>query len=88
MKVWTCQGFALPSRKSVTTALGYDKNPLYSSFITGASYATIWQAGKNPPPILNNFNNQFISAMLGEQPLTVAMSKAQETANKEIRLVE
>ncbi len=42
MKVWTCQGFALPSRKSVTTALGYDKNPLYSSFITGASYATIW----------------------------------------------
>jgi multiple sugar transport system substrate-binding protein len=88
MKTWTSSGFALPTRKSVATALGYDKNVLYSPFIAGASYATIWQAGKNLPIILNNFNNQFISAMLGEQPLVEAMTKAQETANKEIELAE
>lgn len=88
MKAWTSGGFALPTRKSVATALGYDKHPLYSPFIAGASYATIWQAGENLPIILNNFNNQFVSAMLGQQPLPVAMTKAQETANKEIRLAE
>jgi len=38
--------------------------------------------------ILNNFNNQFISAILGEQPLSVAMTKAQKTANQEIKLSE
>lgn len=86
MKAWTSTGIALPTRKSVTAALGYDRNPIYSSFITGAAYATIWQAGENLPIILNNFNNQFISAMLGEQSLRDAMTKAQETANKEIEL--
>lgn len=88
MKTWTSSGFALPTRKSVATVLGYDKNPLYSPFIAGGSYATIWQAGENLPVILNNFNNQFVSAMLGEQPLPVAMRRAQETANKEIKLAE
>ena len=88
MKTWTSSGFTLPTRKSVATALGYNKNPLYAPFIAGASYATIWQAGKNLPIILNNFNNQFISAMIGEQPLSAAMTKAQETANKEIRLAD
>lgn len=88
MKVWTSGGFALPTRKSVAAELGYDKNLLYTPFIAGATYATIWQAGENLPIILNNFNNQFISAILGEQPLADAMKKAQETANKEIRLAE
>lgn len=88
MKAWTSSGFALPARKSVAAALGYNQNPLYSQLITGANYATIWQAGENLPIILNNFNNQFVSAMLGEQPLIEAMVKAQETANKEIRLAE
>lgn len=88
MKAWTSSGFTLPTRKSVAAALGYDQNPLYSPFIAGANYATIWQAGVNLPIILNNFNNQFVSAILGEQPLAEAMAKAQETANKEIRLAE
>ena len=88
MKTWTSSGFALPTRKSVAAALGYDHNPLYLPFITGANYATIWQVGENLPIILNNFNNQFISAMLGEQPLANAMKKAQETANQEIKLAE
>lgn len=78
----------LPTRKFVTATLGYNKNPLYSPFVAGASYATIWQARENLPIILNNFNNQFISAMLGEQPLSVAMAKAQETANREIELAD
>jgi multiple sugar transport system substrate-binding protein len=88
MKTWTSSGFALPTRKSIAAALGYDHNPLYLPFITGANYATIWQVGENLPIILNNFNNQFISAMLGEQPLANAMKKAQETANQEIKLAE
>ncbi len=88
MKAWTSAGFALPTRKSVTAALGYDKHPLYTPFIAGASYATIWQAGENLPIILNNFNNQFVSAMLGEQPLPAAMTKAQQSANQEITLAE
>jgi multiple sugar transport system substrate-binding protein len=88
MKAWTSQGIALPTRKSVAAALGYDKNPLYAPFLAGAAYATIWQAGENLPTIVNNFNNQFISAMLGEQSLTAAMHKAQETANQEIELAK
>jgi len=86
MKAWTSKGFALPTRKSVAVALGYNQNPLYSPFLAGAAYATIWQAGENLPIIMNNFNNQFISAMLGEQTLKSAMLKAQKTANKEIYL--
>jgi multiple sugar transport system substrate-binding protein len=88
MKAWTSTGVALPTRKSVTQELGYDQKPLYAPFIAGAEYATVWQASKNSSIILNNFNNQFISAMLGEQPLSVAMHKAQNTANKEIELME
>lgn len=86
MKAWTSQGSVFPTRKSVTTALGYDKNPLYSPFIAGAAYATVWQVDKNLPTISNNFNNQFISAILGKQTLANAMNKAQSTANKEISL--
>lgn len=88
MKSWTSGGFALPTRKSVAAQLGYENTPLYQPFIAGASYATIWQAGEYLPLILNNFNNQFISAILGEQPLATAMQKAQTTANKEIQLAE
>lgn len=88
MKSWTSGGFALPTRKSIAAQLGYENTPLYSPFIAGAGYATIWQAGEYLPLILNNFNNQFISAMLGEQPLATAMQKAQATANKEIQLAE
>ncbi len=88
MKSWTSGGFALPTRKSVAAQLGYENTPFYAPFIASASYATIWQAGEYLPLILNNFNNQFISAMLGEQPLATAMQKAQATANKEIKLAE
>lgn len=88
MTLWTRTGVALPTRKSVTQKLGYDQKPLYAPFIAGAEYATVWQAGKNLPTIMNNFNNQFISAMLGEQPLKIAMQKAQVTANREIELMQ
>ncbi|MUL39041.1 ABC transporter substrate-binding protein [Gloeocapsopsis sp. AAB1 = 1H9] len=88
MTAWTSTGIALPTRKSVTQKLSYDQKPLYAPFIAGAEYATVWQAGKNLPTIMNNFNNQFISAMLGEQPLAVAMQKAQDTANREIELMQ
>ena len=86
MTAWTKTGLALPTRASVANKLNYDKNALYAPFVAGASYATIWQAGEHLPLIVNNFNNQFVSAIIGEQTLESAMKKAQETANKEIKL--
>ncbi|MBW4663406.1 MAG: ABC transporter substrate-binding protein [Chroococcus sp. CMT-3BRIN-NPC107] len=86
MTAWTKNGLALPTRASVANKLNYDDNALYAPFIAGASYATIWQAGEYLPLIVNNFNNQLISAIIGEQTLKSAMQKAQDTANKEIKL--
>lgn len=85
MKAWASEGVVLPSRKSILTNLGYSQKPLYAPFITGAVYGTIWQSGENLPIILTNFNNQFISALIGQQSLKSAMKKAQDTANKEIK---
>jgi multiple sugar transport system substrate-binding protein len=85
MKAWASQGLVLPARKSVLTELGYAQNPLYTPFVAGAEYATTWQAGENLPTILTQFNNQFVSALIGEQPLQEAMRKAQIAANKEIQ---
>jgi len=88
MTAWTKNGSALPTRASVANKLNYANNALYAPFVVGADYSTIWQAGEYLPLILNNFNNQFVSAMIGEQPLITAMQKAQATANKEIRLAQ
>ena len=85
MKAWAKEGLALPTRKSVLAELGYVNNPLYVPFVRGADYATIWQAGETLPTILTHFNNQFISALIGEQSLRQAMKKAQSSANKEIQ---
>jgi multiple sugar transport system substrate-binding protein len=85
MKAWAKEGLALPTRKSVLAELGYIDNPLYAPFVKGATYATIWQAGETLPTILTHFNNQFISALIGEQSLHDAMRKAQRSANKEIQ---
>jgi len=86
MKAWANQGVALPSRRSVLAGMKYDRNPIYSSFVAGAKYGTIWQAGETLPTIMTSFDNQFVSAMLGQQPLPEAMKRAQETANREIYL--
>jgi multiple sugar transport system substrate-binding protein len=86
MKAWANQGLALPSRRSLLTELGFDRNPVYAPFAKGATYATIWQAGENLPTIRTNFNNQFVSALLGQRSLPEAMKKAQYTANREIYL--
>jgi multiple sugar transport system substrate-binding protein len=85
MKAWAKEGLALPSRKSVLEELGYVENPLYAPFVKGAAYATIWQAGETLPTILTHFNNQFISALIGEQSLWEAIRKAQRSANREIQ---
>lgn len=84
MKAWANQGLVLPSRQSVIAELGYDQNPLYAPFVAGADYATIWQAGETLPTVLMHFNNQFISALIGEQSLNEAMQRSQVSANKEI----
>ncbi|NDJ17180.1 extracellular solute-binding protein [Myxacorys almedinensis A] len=84
MKSWATEGLALPSRQSVAAALKYDRDPLYAPLATGATYATIWQSGETLPTVMTSFDNQFISALLGQQPLKDAMKKAQDTANREI----
>ncbi len=86
MNASASQGFALPSRRSVLAKLGSDRKSLYNPLVAGASYATIWQAGETLPTILTNFDNQFISALIGQQSLKDAMQKAQDTANREIYL--
>nr|WP_199308548.1 ABC transporter substrate-binding protein [Aphanizomenon flos-aquae] len=85
MKKWTSKGFALPARKSVAQQLGYDQDPLRASLVAGVNYATPWQLGKYPAAIINNFDNQFISVLLGQQPLKQAMLKAQNAANQQIQ---
>lgn len=85
METWTSKGFELPSRKSVAANLGYDQDELRGALVAGASYATVWQAGTNLPTINNNFNNQFVSAYLGDRPLDEALKEAEEIANKEIK---
>lgn len=86
MKTWANQGVALPSRRSVLAGMKYDRNPIYSPLVAGAKYGTIWQAGETLPTIVTSFDNQFVSAMLGQQPLPEAMKRAQDTANREIYL--
>jgi multiple sugar transport system substrate-binding protein len=86
MKTWANQGVSLPSRQSVLAGLRYDRNPIYAPLVSGAKYGTIWQAGETLPTIMTNFDNQFVSAMLGQQTLSEAMKRAQETANREIYL--
>lgn len=87
MAKWTKTGFALPSRKSVAQKLGYDQDPLRSALLAGVDYGIPWQLGKYPAPVMNNFDNQFVSALLGQQPLKQAMQRAQEEANELITAV-
>ncbi len=86
MKTWANQGVALPSRRSVLAGLKYDRNSIYAPLVAGAKYGTLWQAGETLPMIMTSFDNQFVSAMLGQQSLPDAMKRAQETANREIYL--
>ncbi|WP_228060206.1 ABC transporter substrate-binding protein [Plectonema radiosum] len=88
MEKWTESGFALPTRKSVAEKLGYEQDDLQSAFLAGVDYATPWQIGKYPILIINNFENQFTSAILGQQTLEQAMKKAQIQANKQIKAME
>lgn len=88
MEKWTGTGFALPTRKSVAQKLGYDQDYLRSALVAGIDYAIPWQLGKYPAVIVNNFENQFLSALLGEQSLKQAMLKAQNNANQQMKMIK
>jgi multiple sugar transport system substrate-binding protein len=88
MEKWTKSGLALPTRKSVVEQLDYKQGNLITPFLAGVDYAIPWQIGKYPTPIVNNFENQFTSAILGQQSLKKAMEKAQKEANKQIKVME
>lgn len=88
MEKWTQDGIALPTRKSVAEKLNYQQDNLRSAFVAGVEYAIPWQIGKYPAPIINNFENQFTSAILGQQALETAMKKAETEANKQIKAME
>jgi multiple sugar transport system substrate-binding protein len=85
MRKWTSSGFALPTRRSVAQQLRYDRDRLRSPLIKGVTYATPWQIGRYPTPIMTAFNNQFLSALLGEQSLQMALERAQKNANLQIQ---
>lgn len=84
MEQWTKTGFALPSRKSVAAKLKYEGDRLRAPLVAGVRYATPWQIGQYPAAIMNSFNNQYLSALLGQQSLREAMIQAQENANRQI----
>ncbi len=88
MAKWTSTGFALPSRKSVAQQLKYDRDSLRAPLVAGVSDATAWQIGQYPAAIMNSFNNYYLSAVLGQQPLPAAMLKAQESANRQIKAAQ
>ncbi|MBD2448357.1 ABC transporter substrate-binding protein [Nostoc sp. FACHB-152] len=88
MQKWTATGFALPTRKSVAQKLGFDQDPLRKPLVAGVNYATPWQVGKYPAAIINNFDNQFVSALLGQQPLNQAILRAENAANQQIKMME
>ena len=88
MEKWTSTGFALPSRKSVAEKLKYDRDALRAPLVAGVSYAMPWQIGQYPTAIANSFNNQYISTLLGQQPLQKAMIQAQESANRQIKAAQ
>jgi multiple sugar transport system substrate-binding protein len=85
MQAWTGTGFALPTRKSVAQRLQYDRDPLRAALVAGVKYATPWQVGQYPNAVATHFNNQFLSAMLGQQPLPQALTRAEQDANAQIR---
>ena len=85
MKNWTSTGFALPTRNSIAASLGYDQDPLRAALVAGVHYAMPWQGGEHLSAILTSFNNQFLSALLGEQSLKQAMIQAQKSANRQIK---
>jgi len=84
MEIWTSKGFALPTRKSVAENLGWDQDEKRAAIVAGAPYATVWQQGTNLPIITQNFNNQFVSAFIGQRPLDEALKEAEQIANDEI----
>jgi multiple sugar transport system substrate-binding protein len=89
MGKWTSTGFALPSRRSVAQQLAQklsqDGDSLRAPLLAGVSYGTPWEIGQYPAAIVNNFNNQYLSALLGQQELGAAIGKAEKSANQQIR---
>ncbi len=85
MTNWTSTGFALPTRRSVAQQLQFNRDPLRSPLVAGVKYATPWQIGSYPTAVMNAFNNQFLSAILGQQPLQQALDRAEQEANRQIQ---
>ncbi len=88
MAKWTSTGIALPSRKFVAHQLKGEGDSLRAPLVAGVRYATPWQIGQYPAAIMNSFNNHYLSAVLGQQPLRSAMIQAQESTNQQIKAAQ
>ncbi|OIJ17060.1 ABC transporter substrate-binding protein [Anaerobacillus alkalilacustris] len=84
MKKWTGSGFVFPSRASVAEELGLFEDEIRAPFAHATTYATVWADDTNLPIINNNFNNEFLSAFLGQKSLEDALKEAERVANSEI----
>lgn len=84
MTEWTGGGFAFPTRESVSEELGLFDDEIRGPFAQAAAYATVWADDTNLPIITNNFNNEFLSAFLGQKDLAEALADAERIANREI----
>ncbi|WP_332634520.1 ABC transporter substrate-binding protein [Halalkalibacter flavus] len=84
MELWAGAGFAFPTRTSVSDELGLFDDEIRGPFAKATGYATVWADDTNLPIIYNNFNNEFLSAFLGQRPLDEALEEAESVANREI----
>jgi multiple sugar transport system substrate-binding protein len=66
-------------------AQSQEGDSLRAPLLAGVSYGTPWEIGQYPAAIVNHFNNQYLSALLGQQDLREAIVKAEESANRQIQ---
>ncbi|PGS54224.1 ABC transporter substrate-binding protein [Bacillus sp. AFS041924] len=86
MKIWSEGTRTLPSRKSVSEELKFGEDKILSPFIAAGTYATPWQKGDTLSIIAREYNNMLPSALKGEMTIQEAMKKAEDAANKDIKI--
>ncbi len=86
MKTWAEGASVLPSRVSVAKEMDIESDAILKPFVNGANYATPWQDGTTLSIVSDQYKNMIPSALKGELTLNKAMTKATETANKDIKV--
>lgn len=84
MQAYAETASVLPAKSSVAEAMKISEDPIMGPFAEAANYATPWQDGENLALITSYYENMIVSALKGEMTLEEAMTKATDSANKDI----